>query len=234
MNPPPKWWQKGSFFLVELVILVLGIMISFMLNEWRLSVKEAKDRVFVLEQFRRDLAADTAVLRQEIRQLEKVDEYCALILRESPKMPVDSQGHLIGSILNITGPTLSQSAYLEVLQTGRQQVVNNDSLLTRLLHIYNQLYPNIGAWTMVDQKLVLDQLFPFVHEHFPHASRMHFDELGPDGKARAREVFQSDHFRNLVQSTGIIKKNVNTVFKTILTYLEETLELLETELTHPK
>ena len=63
---------------------MLGIMISFMLNEWRLSAKEAKDRVFILEQFRRDLTADTAVLREEIRQLERVTEFCGLILRESP------------------------------------------------------------------------------------------------------------------------------------------------------
>jgi len=47
-----------TYYLGELVIIVVGIMLSFLLNEWRLGRQEQKQERVILENIQENLQED--------------------------------------------------------------------------------------------------------------------------------------------------------------------------------
>ena len=57
---------------IELLILIAGIMISFLLNEWRVSNQQKEEKNRIVNQFIDDLKADTLQIKEHSSIIERV------------------------------------------------------------------------------------------------------------------------------------------------------------------
>ena len=51
-----------KYFIAEIIILVLGISVSFLLNEWRLNQRENTQQTDLLESFKENLITDSTII----------------------------------------------------------------------------------------------------------------------------------------------------------------------------
>jgi len=73
-------------FARDLVILVLGIMLSLMLNEWRENRSARADEMRVVNQMVEDLMSDTTMLSESLATVEALSELTVFTSSEDALM----------------------------------------------------------------------------------------------------------------------------------------------------
>jgi hypothetical protein len=158
-------------YLSEIIVIIIGITLSFVFDEWRNERKDRRDEHSYLTMLQEDLTHDTTVLgmyilRQEeaIRCTQRLASFGAVADVE------DSLFFLLDNTAGYVEFAPRSAAFEELRQTGRTSLLNNSLLRRQVFTLYTQVYPFLKEWTLVDKTHVLSSLIPEITNHLPIAA----------------------------------------------------------------
>jgi len=135
-----KNWFK---YMLETVVVIVGVLIAFSLNDWNESIKERRFEVQMLKELNGSLQNNVEYLERAIRRNDEARRSCDLIIEYfDSELPYhDSLDHHFSTSLFWFYPSLENTAY-ESLKSYGLHLISNDSIREKLGDIYE--------WTFID------------------------------------------------------------------------------------
>ena len=205
--------QDWPRLIIELVVLVAGITISFALDEWRRDLDDRRTERRVWEAIHADLGADSAYLATRITQLESmVRAYNGLLADE----PADSLDVYMDRAISYVVFTPTQGAYSELRQMAGSRLIRNRSLLADLTNTYNREYVRAAEWDAIGRDFVLGRLIPYLDVTAPYVEGVSGGETAQGLSAIYRSLEKRDQFRNLIRTNRLFKEAQLSVYRASL------------------
>lgn len=197
--------NRGGFsYFLEFVIIIAGIMVSFLLNEWRESNKEQEKKYQLLQELSQDLAGDSVHLEASIKLYQSMFRgYDSLLKSPEASFNEDSLNLCLDRVNSYYVFQENKSAYLKINNDPNLVLNKKDSLLERFLVIHDQLYRHLHEWSSIYKRFVLEQMIPYMDQHAP------FYYPPPPMMSFQGKVFyqprKEDAFMNLLKSGSSYK-----------------------------
>lgn len=157
-------------FLFEIIAVVSGITIAFLVEEWKEDRKERKEEVQLLNSIRSDIVNDSTALNQFIAL---VDIHIATYQRMLDKgWSADSVVFDIDKLNTYIAYRPINLAFKELQQTGKSNLIRNRSLLTQIINLNDKYIRLIDESISIDKQFILDRMIPYMETHvnYPYDS----------------------------------------------------------------
>ena len=218
-------------YFAELIILVLGISLSFILNELRQQQRDLRLEDDLLHQFRDNLILDSLMLSAQTKSLQERTEFAQYLLNlEENAAYTDSVGLALVYMMNYGGFYASDITYQEMRSRGNSRLIRNKNLLNELIQLYEADYDLVAEWAEADKTYLLNDLLPHVNETFPFARRLNYSVLSNAKKRELMSVLRNDETRYLIQYSEILKIGNKAVFDNALNEVRRAIGLINEEL----
>lgn len=154
-------WKK---YLFELIVIITGISISFMVQNWRENQKNLETEQRVLHLILEDLSADSTAITNEIQLLEKTikGQKRLLTFTDFESIADSVNTFLMMGTLNYSYVKKESIGYQALLQYEVLKNMANQDLARDILHLYSSTYPTLNEWEEIDKTLVMDQQIPYI------------------------------------------------------------------------
>lgn len=200
--------EDAPRLFLDLLIVIVGVSISFMFQDWRTSAHERSEEQRLLRNFIAELESD----RKELDRLTEAQDGAIRDLRgllqpeTRPSLDDRAIDAAMDHALGYSAFSASKATYAELKQTGASRLIRDKDLLPRLIALYERSYRGAEEWDDISRKFVLDRMFPFVDEHGP-AFFAGTSGTHADGYHEAFEALEDDtRFRNLLRSATLFKQ----------------------------
>jgi hypothetical protein len=170
-------WYK---YIIEIIVVMLGILIAFNLEQWRDTRNNKKREIEVLKEFKGALAADLMEMQNNI----SMHEYSILSNRMILKVIQDNlpyhdsldacfaHTHAFTTFSGRVGP-------IEQLKNTNLAIVSNDVLRLEIISMYDEAYPRIR---LVELAIKRD------YEQLRDFDRLYFDAYDVDRVSTNRSI----------------------------------------------
>lgn len=219
------------YFLAETAILILGISISFLLNEWRLNRQARHEQVELLKDFQKNLKTDSVTVASIAKNLEaqmKASDY--LLKLPADAVFSDSVAYNLLVTLNYAPFTPTQITYEEMKSLGTSNLIENDTLARGIIRLYEVIYKGVLEWTDIDGAHIKERLIPYTSDNFPFARNLNYSALDQGSKQRFMAELRKDKFLYIMQYLLIYKASTKVVYDNTFNALTELLSSIESEL----
>lgn len=225
-RPRLRLLRSSRRFGLEIVAVVLGITISFWLEDQRKDREDRAEEQRLLEAFATELRGDLAAIEHHEKRLADDVTRVQAALADDSKLDDKALDAVMDTLLGYVTFRPSTATYSELRQTGASRVVRDKALLRRVLTVYERLYPIAEEWEAVNREFVLDRVFPFVDGEGPA-----FASSGDQGYAHGyhlawRALRDQPRFRNLLRSSVVFRQGQAAAYGIVEAGLKETLENL--------
>ncbi|NVK83760.1 MAG: hypothetical protein HWE21_05530 [Cytophagia bacterium] len=219
-----------GYFLAEIFILILGISASFVLNEWRVNRQERKQEQELLQNFKANLAMDSLVIHNGLKQLKAQVKNAERLLIANETLEIDSLVVYSVSLLNYVPFNTNDITYQQMKSSGKTGLIQNDSLASQIIGLYENGFERLTSWTLVDSEHVRLKMIPYVEENFPFTLGLNY-RLADNAVQRefGRQV-KSDQFKHLIQFGMSYKASTAYVFEQVLAEIKEAIDMIDDEL----
>ncbi len=125
-------------YIVELVVVFIGITGAFLLNNWRENVKDIQLEMKYLHTLSGEVNRDSANLEAGIEdkesKLDKIRNYIMHI--KSGSATIDSAAVLVSDILSISAYSIISSTYESMKYNGTLNLIRNFELRQKIVNYY--------------------------------------------------------------------------------------------------
>lgn len=206
-NKTPK--QYG----IELIILIFGITVSFLLNEWRENIKHHRIEQQTLLTIQENLAADTLMLGQQVAVFDMFIGRLEKLLDEDKSSYSDSLDIYLDAFISYGAFFETTVGYQEMTQTGNSQHIRDRDLLQSIIRYYTKALQFLKEWTEIDKKFVLERSIPYFEASFPYAPFGKYGELYKKKPARLKQELNEDEFKNMTRENILFKQASRQIFQ---------------------
>lgn len=155
-------------YFSEVIVIFIGISISFWFDEWRDNRKDREVEQKILQNLKENLAQDTLLLGQTSQRVNAIINDAEKLIRFKQDADIlDSVNVYIDMAGSYTGILINQTTYEEMKQTGNTRLIQNDTLKKAILGHYTGLIPYVNEWCEVDKTHTMTQLLPEMSAYFP-------------------------------------------------------------------
>ena len=142
--------QKWPEYLLEILVVIIGILAAFSLNKWNENQKTKTAEVLSLERFLEDIKSDTArfeFLNESYRRrISRCDSLIEMLQKQ--KTTSDRQQIINKHVINFYLIEANTTTFDEMINTGRFYNFSNESLRTGL----DKYYRDIEKWSRYIEK----------------------------------------------------------------------------------
>ncbi|MBO3699160.1 hypothetical protein [Roseivirga sp. E12] len=219
-----------KYFLAELMILIIGISVSFVLNEYRQQKREESQEVQLLQSFKANLINDSTILSGGAKLMASQIESAERLILLSKGAPfTDSTALDVVTLLSYIPFNSEDITYQEMKSLGINHIIQNDTLSKEIIGLYERSYENIHEWTGIDANHVKEKLITYSIEHFPFAPGLNFSLMNAASKREFMTLIQTDEFKHLVQWGMIYKVSTKAQFDIGLTNIKSIIQKIDGE-----
>ncbi len=156
--------NRLSEYLIEFIIIVLGITLSFILNEWRNNRDNRAAEIEALQAIHADLIADSTTVGKEIKLSNSYEKYYGYFLQniKNKNAKQDSIVQALNVFGNYTTFEIRNVNFQQLQATGQLRLISNKKILTQIVNLYANEYENIKEYVHIDRVMVLEQILPFL------------------------------------------------------------------------
>uniref|UniRef100_UPI00404894E7 hypothetical protein n=2 Tax=Roseivirga sp. TaxID=1964215 RepID=UPI00404894E7 len=219
------------YYMAEILILIFGISISFLLNEWRLNSQAKKEQIKLLEDFQANLRTDSLAISQIVKNLD-IQQKASLTLLQLKADDVFSDSTTLNFLrtLSYSPFTPTQITYEQMKSLGASDLIENDSLAKQLVSLYEVSYKNVSEWTGIDGTHVKETLIPYTSQHMPFALYLNYSAMDANNKKRFMLELQKDELKYIMQFLLIYKASTKAVFDATAKSIAQLLQGIDQEL----
>lgn len=229
MTKPRK--RNLKYYIAELLILVLGISLSFLLNEYRVLQSEKKLERELLTQFRDNLILDSMAISAQLQSLEvRMKASRSLLSITSQTEYADSTARNLIFLMNYGGFYPTDITYHEMRSLGNSHLIKNKELLNELVQLYESDYDLVAEWASADRGFLLNDMLPYMNRNLPFARQFNFGVLPNAKKRDLMRVLMEDETRYLIQYSEIMKMGNTQVFQNANREVRRVIEMINKEL----
>jgi len=199
-------------YLSEIIVIFIGISISFWFEEWRENRKDREMEQKILQNLKDNLAQDTLLLgktSQNVNAMVNGIEKLTRFERDADIM--DSVSFYIDMAASYTGILINQTTYEEMKQTGNTRLIQNDTLKKAILGHYTSLIPFVKEWCEVDKTHTLTQLIPEMSAYFPVV----IDTMNLVSASQKVQSLKTPKLKYMLITNLTYKKEAAKVFKLV-------------------
>jgi hypothetical protein len=197
-------------YLSEIVIIFLGISMSFWFDEWRNNRKDRETEQIILRGVRDNLVRDTLSLRYMMRYGERIiicsNKFLAL---KDEKEIKDSLETYLDMALTSMSFNATQTTYEEMKQTGRTSLIQDDTLRKAIISHYTVVLGYCNEWTAADKSQTETQLIPEMMNYFSVVE----DSVRPIPIAQKIEGLKARKLRNILLVNILCKKGTLAAYE---------------------
>lgn len=219
------------YFFAELLILIIGITVSFALNEYWLQKREEKQEVLLLQSFKNNLINDSLFFSTGIDILDsQIESAEKLVLLEPTATYKDSLVLNVVTLLSYLPFDPQDVTYEEMKSLGNTHIIQRDTLSKQLIELYDRTYEVVAEWAAIDGDHVKNKLITYTIDHFPFAPNLNFTLLSDRKKRQFVTSIQTDEFKHLVQWALIYKASTRANFDNGLKRIRSIIEQINLEI----
>jgi len=211
---------------LELLVVVLGITISFWFQDWRQSRNDRAEEARLLAGFAMELQVDFDELKQRREVLDKGATSVRDLLAKANELDDKAIDAAMDSALGYTSFRPSTATYLELRQTGASRLVQDKELLRELIMLYERNYSAATEWDHINRTFVLDRMFPYVEMHGPSFAAEVSGAYAHGYHNVFRALESDDPFRNLLHTGTLFKEGQRAVYGNLQDAAEKLLKRL--------
>lgn len=213
-------------FGLELFAVVLGVTISFWLEDQRKDREDRAEEQRLIEAFASELRGDLAMLGEHRKRLEADVARVQAAFADDSKFDEKELDAVMDTVLGYVAFGPSTATYSELRQAGSSRVIRDKVLLQRVLAVYERIYPMAKEWDAINREFVLERVFPFVDDEGPA-----FASSGELGYAHGyhaawRALRQQPRFRNLLRTSVVYRQGQSAVYQMVEANVTEMLRQL--------
>jgi len=196
-------------YIPEILVIFIGISISFFFDEWRDNRKDDEIVEKHLTVLRESLVKDTLNLTVKINHGDKlIRGINKLTYSKLDSQLTDSINLYIDYAASYLVFKSNQMAYEEIRQTAHTSLIKNDSLKTAFLSYYTSVVPYSTEWSKVDETHTMTQLIPEMSTYFPVVP----DSLNVISSQEKVKKLKIRKLRNLLLANATYKKETVQAF----------------------
>jgi hypothetical protein len=201
---------------LELLVVVLGITISFWFQDWRQQRDDRQQEARLLQGIVEELRADRTDLR---RRLEMVDGSLAAVQRlqrDGETMSAEELDRAMDQTLSYIAFAPSRASYVELQQMAGSRLVRDKRLLHQVITLYERAYPMAVEWDGINRQFVLDRMFPYIDRHGPSFVSTSAAGYATGYHQAYRAIAGETEFRNLLRSALLFKEGQRATYAALL------------------
>lgn len=210
-------------YFFELLIIVIGITISFWFNNLRESRIEKKEEIRLLTTIKENLIADSLQLFAEKELYSKSGDYFKNLVDRPFSQGWDSLEMGLGYLQTYSSIPVTEVGYKE-LQGGGLKYISNRDLRENIIKHYSVKNWEWQEYNEIDRDMVLNQIIPYINQNAPFFERVMELENNPKSLNKLKLIIETDHFKNLVKMSNLFK---NVQVRLYIKILKENRILLE-------
>lgn len=210
-------------YFFELLIIVIGITISFWFNNLRESRIEKKEEIRLLTTIKENLIADSLQLFAEKELYSKSGDYFKNLVDRPFSQGWDSLEMGLGYLQTYSSIPVTEVGYKE-LQGGGLKYISNRDLRENIIKHYSVKNWEWQEYNEIDRDMVLNQIIPYINQNAPFFERVMELENNPKSLNKLKLMIETDHFKNLVKMSNLFK---NVQVRLYIKILKENRILLE-------
>lgn len=218
--------QNWKYYLIEFLVIVAGISVSFLISEWSSRRDDREHEIRLLSNLERDMAMDTTILHREARELGERTDFLDWMLQADGESMIDSISMVLQSMCSYSTVSIHQSTYQEITHAGGAQYLRNKAILGCAVDYYSNEVAVSNELVHIGKNYVLNQVMPFVQTKVP--------DLNSIGDSTRREefiaAFESDEFRNHILFSRSWKNQQAGEFQRLSQITDSTLYIIKTEI----
>ncbi len=171
-----KLLQKNRFTtyllyaLGEILLVVIGILIAVSLNNWNQSRKQLIQEAYIIEELRKEVAANIELLQFDIQynihSLNAAIEMIALVQSEKLIEERAKADSLLVGVYSVSGFDAITGFIDDVISTGKLEIIRNDTLRYLLSNWEYQLQDYKDDYG-IRNTLIFEQFVPFLQKNYP-------------------------------------------------------------------
>ena len=214
--------RSWKSYLFELVTIIMGITIPFLLNEWRIHQSNQKKEHQILMDLHENLVTDSLLLVEEIQAIKLCTRSCDKLIKAKSFEELGDSAFFFLAYSQIYSTTpFNDISYKALEQTGESKMIKNKALLANIISNYEKDYFTIKEYNDIDKQLVLTRLIPYVEANI---------DYDPPIIKSGSEVLQATHFRNILRNNQLFKKIQVNLYKEQIVKLRKLIHQIDEEL----
>jgi hypothetical protein len=226
-QPTKKFKDTLIKYVFEIIVIFIGISISFWFDEWRDNRKDREMERKHLIDLKNNLKQDISIITQYIESGKVfVNSSRKLATFKSDSEILDSLDFHIDNASSYLPLQINKTAYEEIKQTGHTSLITNDSLKRFILGHYTLVVPSSEEWSNVDKNYTMTQLIPEMSIYFPVVP----DTTNMVSAAQKIKALRVQKLRNLLLTNATYKQATIQSFMTTKIYSEKLVKRIEDEL----
>jgi hypothetical protein len=196
-------------YIFEIIVIFIGISISFWFDEWRNNRKDKEMERKHLSDLRDNLQQDTSLFSFQIEIGQNfINSSRKLATFKNDADILDSLNIHIDNATSYVFLQTNQTAYEEIKLTGHTSLITNDTLKKYILEHYTLSIPGCAEWANIDKNYTMSQITPEMTNSFP---------VVPDGSnmvsnTQKIKALRNQKLRNLLLNSVAYKQATSSVF----------------------
>lgn len=200
----------GLRYFIELLVIIVGITISFMLQQWQQNRENHTMTIQMLERIREDLVEDSIAIHTERDLIQRIIEHTDKLLSNPTATNIqDSVPAYLISQLQYASIFKTSIGYKMMEEQGGSGMIANKNLLKSIVRLYIRQYGILDEYHSIDKRFVLEEYMPFFHAHIRYVERFDYSQLTP---RELKALLSNDHFRNLLRANLVLKSTIHHLY----------------------
>ncbi len=224
-----KDWLR---YIFEILVIIIGVTLSFIVNEWREAERQKKAEIVALEEILRDLRADSLAMNSELKQIMNFDTVFQVLLRPDLDIMQKKDSLEVGLAYFGSYSTFmpKQIGYRQLEQTGQLKIISNKTILNKLIELYTVDYKTIAEYNSIDKKYVLDTYIPLIMQKMSMPASGGFVKITRASLRETEKLLKSLAFRNAMIVNRRFKQIIVMYYRVTLVKISKMIKLVEADL----
>ncbi len=209
-------------YAIELVVVILGVSIAFMLDNWKENKKNIELENNFLTSFQSDLVKDQknleTVISFEEKSLKEIEKIVTKYAKGT-EVKEEEVFSVVQSMLSFSFINANNSTIEFVKNNGNLGIIKNYKLKEKFISYYKE-QNDVKNVELAESNFVNSFFLPYFNENFDILSERVSD----------KKTLNSTEFKNIIAGTFVLKQQTLEFTKKLLNQNEELRKDLEKEL----